>query len=53
MLVQNGYVYGTINGFDFIAEPKISREYRKIPVQVYQNGTIINRPEKTCCWFYH
>ncbi len=46
LLVPNGYVYGTYNGFDFIAEPKISRKYGKIPVRVYQNGRIVRHPEK-------
>lgn len=45
-LVPNGCVYGTINGFDFIAEPRMCCEYRKIPVQVYQNGYVVRHPEK-------
>lgn len=41
LLVPNGYIYGTINGFDFIAEPKISRKYRKIhKVKVCKNNRV-------------
>lgn len=46
LVVPDGYVYGAFNGFDFIAEPKISRKYRKIPVQVYQNNRVVKHPEK-------
>lgn len=47
LLVPNGYIYGTINGFNFIAEPKISRKYHKIhKVKVYKNNHVCGLPKK-------
>ena len=46
LLVPNGYIFGAFNGFDFIAEPKVSHKYGKIPVQVYQNNRVVKHPEK-------
>ena len=47
LLVPNGYIYGTINGFDFIAEPKISRKYHKIhKVNVFKNNHVCGLPKK-------
>lgn len=47
LIVPNGHIYGTINGFDFIAEPKICREYHKIhKVKVFKNNRVCGLPKK-------
>ncbi len=47
ILVPNGYIYGTVNGVDFIAEPKICRKYHKIhKVKVYKNNHVCGCPKR-------